>query len=113
MRLKTDIRGFRRRRAASGDRAVSAAPRESSTRERAFGVGARDRLTRLVVDVGDRSEAWRNAAIDAERAFARWRAAPPGERSREARRYLAAIDLEERAAIDFRCAWEACCSAVP
>jgi hypothetical protein len=109
MRLKSKVRGLHRRRRSTPDDRVH----ELSVRSRSPANGARDRLTRLVVDVGDRSEAWRRAATDAERAFGRWCSAPPGERSREGNRYLAAIELEERAAIDFRCAWEACCSAMP
>jgi hypothetical protein len=109
MRLKSNVRGLHRRRRSTPDDPVH----ELSVRPRSSAIGARDRLTRLVVDVGDRSEAWRRAATDAERAFGRWCSAPPGERSCEAGRYLAAIELEEKAAIDFRGAWEACCTAMP
>lgn len=70
-------------------------------------------VTRLVVDVGDHADAWRDAAIDAERAFLWWRSAAANERRDAAAAYLAAIDREETAAFQYSKAWEACCATVP
>jgi hypothetical protein len=69
--------------------------------------------TRLVVDVGDRADAWRNSAIEAERAFRHWMQSPHAQRRDSAAAYLAAIDREERAASEYLRAWEACCITVP
>jgi hypothetical protein len=70
-------------------------------------------ITRLVVEVGDRSDAWRDAAVEAELAFVRWKRAAQGARAAAAAAYMVAIDCEEQAANEYRRAWEACCTAVP
>jgi hypothetical protein len=66
-----------------------------------------------VVDVGNRASAWREAAVDAELAFASWKTSVPGDRGAAAAVYLAAIEREEQAANEYRSALEACCSTAP
>jgi hypothetical protein len=65
------------------------------------------------VDVGNRADAWRGAAVEAELAFAWWNAAAGPERGDTAAVYMAAIEREEKAADEYRRACEACCAAVP
>jgi hypothetical protein len=72
-----------------------------------------DQITRLVVDVGNRADAWRDAALDAEGAFVSWKNAAHAERDTAAAVYLAAIEREEKAASEYSRASEACCAAVP
>jgi hypothetical protein len=73
----------------------------------------RQHITRLVVEVGNRAGTWRDAAVDAELAFLWWKSTAPAARPDAAAVYVAAIDREERAAGDYRRAWEACCTTVP
>jgi hypothetical protein len=71
-----------------------------------------ERVTRLVVDVGNRASAWRGAAFDAELAYRRWKTAPQAERGDAAAAYLAAIEREETAAAVYSQALEACRNTV-
>jgi hypothetical protein len=73
----------------------------------------RAQITGLVVDVGNRADAWRSAAVDAELAFRWWINSDYADRDDAAAVYLAATEREEKAATEYRRAWEACCSAAP
>lgn len=70
-------------------------------------------ITRLVVEVGNRAQAWRDAATDAERAFCWWTNSAEGERGEAAAVYRAAAEREDAAANEYRRAWEMCCAAAP
>jgi hypothetical protein len=70
-------------------------------------------VTRLVVEVGNRATAWREAAGDAELAFRSWQTTNQADRANAAAVYLAAIEREEKAANEYRGALEACSAAVP
>jgi hypothetical protein len=74
---------------------------------------AKEHITRLVVEVGNRAQAWRGAAGEAELAFRWWREAAQGERDDAAAVYLAATEREETAANEYRRVWETCCTTVP
>jgi hypothetical protein len=73
----------------------------------------KERCTRLVVEVGNRAQSWREAALDTELAFRRWQTASTGERDTAAVGYLAAIDREEKAASEYSRASQACCIPLP
>jgi hypothetical protein len=73
----------------------------------------REHLTRLIVDVGNLADSWRDAATDAERAFDWWRTACVGERGTAAAAYVAATDREEAAATEYAKAWRVCCVTAP
>jgi hypothetical protein len=73
----------------------------------------KEHITRLVVEVGNRAQAWRGAAAETELAFRWWREAVPGERDDAAAVYLAATEREETAANEYRRVWETCCSTAP
>ena len=68
-------------------------------------------ITRLVVDVGDYADAWREASNHAKLAYRAWLSAGRDGRRSASLAYLDAIDGEERAAINYQQAWTACCSA--
>ena len=70
-------------------------------------------ITRLVVEVGNHAQAWRDAATDAELAFRWWTSAADGERGKAAAVYRAAAEREDAAANEYRRAWEMCCAAAP
>ncbi len=70
-------------------------------------------VTRLVVEVGNRAAAWREAALDAEFAFRSWQTTNQAGRAHAAAVYLAAIEREEKAASEYRGALEACSATVP
>jgi hypothetical protein len=65
------------------------------------------------VELGNRAQSWRGAALDAELAFRRWQSASTGERGAAAAGYLAAIDREEKAAAEYSRASAACCTPLP
>ena len=69
--------------------------------------------TRLVVEVANRAQSWRDAARDAELAFRFWRSAAVGQRDAAAAAYLAAIEREEKAASEYDRASAACCATLP
>jgi hypothetical protein len=73
----------------------------------------KERITRLVVEVGNRAQAWRSAAAETELALRWWREAAQGERDDAAAVYLAATEREETAANEYRRVWETCCTTVP
>jgi hypothetical protein len=75
--------------------------------------GVKDHITRLVVDVGNRADAWRGAAAETELAFPWWTTAARRDRDDAAAVYLAATEREETAAREYRRAWETCCMTVP
>ena len=102
--------GRRRRRKGEPHSAALERPR---TRARTCSPDASDHIKRLVVDVGNRASAWRDAAVDAELAFAWWQSAKQADRSIAAAAYLAAIEREETAANEYSKALEACCTTVP
>lgn len=83
------------------------------TRERTRSPHVRQHITRLVVEVGNRASAWRDAAADAEFAFRWWKSADQADRGTAAAAYLAAIEREEKAAHEYSEALEACSSTVP
>jgi hypothetical protein len=81
--------------------------------EGAKGRRVRQHATRLVVELGNRAQSWRDAALDAELAGLWWRTAAPGEREAAAATYLAAIEREEKAASEYERASDACCATLP
>jgi hypothetical protein len=108
------IRGIRRRGWRSDvppDR--RRAVERSTTLGRAVSPRVREHVTRLVVEVGNRASAWREAAVDAEFAYRWWQRAPKAERGDAAAVYLAAIEREEKAAAEYCRAHEACCNTTP
>ena len=90
-----------------------AAGKPTATPRGACGPRVKEHVTRLVVDVGNCASAWRDAATDAELAFARWRNAAQVDRGEAAAVYLAAIEREEKAASEYSRALEACSTTVP
>lgn len=74
---------------------------------------SKKRITWLVVEVGSRASAWRQAATDAQLAFEWWRSAAQGDRVTAAAVYMAAIEREEKAANEYSAALEACWSTAP
>ena len=107
-------RGIRRREshrgAPFGGRGAVDRP---GMRQRPVTASARAHVTTLVVEVGNRASAWRDAAFDAELSYLWWKLAQRRDRDDAAAVYLAAIEREEKAAAEYRWAFEACCSAVP
>ena len=73
--------------------------------------GALGRLTGMVGAVDRRAHTWRCATDEANRAFRIWQTAPRRQRPLAALAFFAALDHEERVALDYRRAWEALCSA--
>jgi hypothetical protein len=73
----------------------------------------KEHVTRLVVEAGNRAQAWRDAALDAQLAFLWWQTAAAGEHDAAAATYLAAIEREEKAASEYSQASEACCATLP
>ena len=108
------IRVIRRRRLPSG---APPAQRQAigfpDTLQRAISPRVREQVTRLVVDVGNRASAWRDAALEAELAYRWWRVADQADRDDAAAVYLAAIEREEKAAAGYSAALEACRNTVP
>jgi len=74
--------------------------------ERTCNPRVKEHVTRLVVEV-NRANAWRGAAVEAERAFEWWKNAAPADRREAAAIYLAGIEREEKAADEYRRALEA------
>jgi hypothetical protein len=108
------ITRIRRQRLWSGSQSEQGrAPARAKTLRQTTSPGVKARITRLVVDVGNRASAWRGAAGDAELAYRSWKTAPREQRGDAAAVYLAAIEREEKAAAEYRRALEACWSAVP
>ncbi|HWX96288.1 MAG TPA: hypothetical protein VNZ01_05500 [Solirubrobacteraceae bacterium] len=101
------FRGPRRGPAPGAPVERSGAPQRSCSRQ------VKEQITRLVVEVGNRAQAWRSAANETELAFGWWTSAAPGERDEAAAVYVAATEREETAANEYRRAWETCCSTVP
>jgi hypothetical protein len=95
---------------ARRDGAAAEHPRAAARR---FGPSVKRDMRRLVVEVGDRAEAWRDAARASELAFLCWKNAGHMGRRDAGSLYIAAIEREEHAANEYRSAWEACCTAVP
>jgi len=107
------IRAHRRRtprRPLERPRGEQAWAADAST---AAGGEVKAHVTRLVVEVGNRAQSWRDAAVDAELAFVAWQRAGHGERDAAAAGYLAAIEREEKAAIEYSRASAACCASPP
>ena len=73
----------------------------------------RAHVTRLVVEVGNRADEWREAAVDTNRAYGWWKSAGQSERGDAAAAYLAAIDREEKAADEYNRALETCSKTTP
>jgi hypothetical protein len=112
MRIRGGLRWSSRRRETFEGQAGASVDGPAKP-ERACAPHVRDHITKLVVDVGNRADAWRDAAVDAELAFLRWKDADHAERRGAAAAYLAAIEREEQAASEYSRAWEACCATVP
>jgi acyl-CoA reductase-like NAD-dependent aldehyde dehydrogenase len=104
------IRVNRRRRDGAGH---GRADERARPPQHSRSLRVKEQVTRLVIEVGDRASAWRDAALDAELAFRSWASAPPVERAGAAAAYLAAIEREEKAADEYRSAVEACASTRP
>jgi hypothetical protein len=108
------IRGIRQQRVHSTAPPVRRGPvARADALGPAISPRVREHVTTLVVDVANRASAWRDAALDAELACRRWRAAPDAERGDAAAGYLAAIEREEKAAAEYNRAFEACSTTVP
>jgi hypothetical protein len=108
---RTGIRRRERHRGAPfGERGAADRP---GRRERAVTASARAHVTTLVVEVGNRASAWRDAAVDAELSYRWWKLAEQPDRDDAGAVYLAAIDREEKAAAEYNRALEDCCRAVP
>jgi hypothetical protein len=105
-RRRSPTRGEARGCREDGPPAVAPATRPDSQL-------VKQHVTRLVVEVGNRAQSWRDAALDAELAFLWWQAAGQGERDSAAASYLAAIEREEKAASEYSRASEACCATLP
>jgi len=108
MRLSLQLKGGARTARRDG-----AAAEHPSAAARRFGPSVKGHMRRLVVEVGDRAEAWRDAARASEVAFVCWKNAGHMARRDAGALYIAAIEREEHAADEYRNAWEACCTAVP
>lgn len=108
MRLSLRLKGGAR--TARRDGVAAERPRAAARR---FGPSVKGHIRSLVVEVGDRAEAWRDAARASELAFVSWRNADQMARRDAGALYVAAIEREEHAADEYRSAWEACCTAVP
>lgn len=54
-----------------------------------------------------RFDAWREAAYDVEAASRRWRTASDDERDRAVWAFFAALEREEKAAVEYERAWRA------
>lgn len=104
------IRVSRRRQNGAADGAATERPQ---TAGRSCSPRVREHITRLVVEVGNRAGAWRDAAVDAELAFGWWKNADQVDRAKAAASYLAAIEREEKAAQEYGRAVEVCCRTVP
>jgi hypothetical protein len=104
------IRVGRRRPSNEPHNAGAGLPRTPS---RASSPLVKERITRLVVEVGNRASAWRQAAVDAELAYRWWKSAVDVDRGKAAAAYLAAIEREEKAANEYSRALETCSSATP
>lgn len=87
--------------------------RRAGKTQPAFSRLVKEHLTTLIVDVGNRASAWRDAAVDAELAFRSWQSAAQAHRGEGAAVYLAAIEREEQAANEYSRALDACCNALP
>jgi hypothetical protein len=108
------IRRIRRRGRRGGAQTGRRRPAgRSGTQGRVISPRVREHVTRLVVDVGNRASAWRDAAGDAELAYRWWQRAPKAQRGDAAAVYLAAIEREEKAAAEYRRVMEACCNTTP
>ena len=90
-----------------------AAVAQSVSAERARCIPVEEHVTRLVVDVGNRARAWRDAALEAQAAFETWTDAALRDRGEAASVYLAAIEREEKAASEYSRAVEACRTPLP
>ena len=108
------IRGIRRRSRQSGAPSFErGAAERTSVLGLAISPRAREHVTRLVVEVGNRASQWREAAVDAELAYGRWKSALQTDRPDAAAVYLAAIEREEKAADENSRALEACWGTSP
>jgi len=94
----------------NGDGAAVGRP---GKRERKSSPRVKERITKLVVEVGNRASAWHDAAIDAQLAFEWWKNAGQADRATAAAVYLAAIEREEQAASEYSKALEACSTSAP
>jgi hypothetical protein len=106
------IKGLRRRHTNTPSREHGAVAL-TRTPTRAITPRMRDHVTRLVVEVGNRAGAWREAANEAALAYRRWTCAPSGGRGDAAAAYLAAIEREEQAASEYSRALEVCSTTSP
>jgi len=70
-------------------------------------VAASDGMTAVALAVERYSEAWREAATDAELAFGWWGRATMLDRRRAATAYFAGFEREEKAALAYQDAWTA------
>jgi hypothetical protein len=112
--MRIRISGRRQRHGCETRDGPGGAPvRRGSSPRRTCDPDVKAHITRLVVEVGNRAQAWRSAAVETELAFRWWREAVQGERDDAAAVYLAATEREETAANEYRRAWETCCATVP
>jgi hypothetical protein len=112
--MKIRVIRQRRRRSRSGALPVQRnAVGRRDRLQRAISPRVTEQVTRLVLDVGDRASAWRDAAFDAELAYRWWRVADQADRDDAAAAYLAAIEREEKAAAEYIRALEACRNTLP
>jgi hypothetical protein len=112
--MRIRIGGWRPRRSwQTRERPNGARVQRGRAAKRTCDPDAKEHITRLVVEVGDRAQAWRGAAGETELAFRWWSDAVQGERDDAAAVYLAATEREETAANEYRRVWETCCTTRP
>ena len=111
--MRIRISGWRRRQSCEIREAGGVPVQRRRPPKRTSDPGVKEHVTRLVVEVGNRAQAWRSAATETELALRWWREASPGQRDDAAAVYLAATEREETAANEYRRVWETCCATVP
>jgi hypothetical protein len=112
--MRIRITGWRRRQSCETRKGPGDVPvQRRRPPKRTSDPDVKEHITRLVVEVGNRAQAWRSAAAETELAFRWWREATQGERDGAAAVYLAATEREETAANEYRRVWETCCTTVP
>jgi hypothetical protein len=112
--MRIRISGWRQRQSCETREGTGGAPvQRGRSPRRTCDPDVRAQITRLVVEVGNRAQAWRSAAAETELAFRWWSEAAQGERDDAAAVYLAASEREETAANEYRRVWETCCTTVP
>jgi hypothetical protein len=109
------MRGFMSNRRRIRSQARDRAPRSRALPGTRYGEPVRRTdagLTVVLVAVDAACGEWCAAAHAEELALVRWRTAVGEERPLAAAAFVAALEREERAALEYRVAWEAWCATV-